>query len=70
MQSDGTMNLFFLEISGERLGPAAVVIKNGLHLRHRRERVVSVADCANEQRAIIAEKSFRPLVTRLSSNMC
>jgi len=32
MQSDGTMNLLLLEISGERLGSAAVVIKNRLHL--------------------------------------
>lgn len=32
MQSDGTMYLLLLEVSGERLGPAAVVIKNRLHL--------------------------------------
>jgi len=28
MQSNGTMNFFFLETSGECLGPAAVVVEN------------------------------------------
>jgi len=37
MQSNGTMNFFFLEASGERLGPAAVVVENRLHLRQCHE---------------------------------
>lgn len=48
MQGNGTMDFFPLEISGERLRPAAVVIKNGLHLRYHCERIVmSVAESEN-----------------------